>query len=195
MLVAEVENDVAYLQQVIAEKDKRITELELEISNLRHQLDNLIRMQFGQRSERLVEEDDSDTDTANIPASEIEFESVGGYTRKKRQNRSERFPESLPRVNVYYDIDEKDKQCPCGCGVALRKMGEVVTQELVLIPETLYVRCHVRPKYGGCRFDLATLIRTRKVNYLRRKRGVQLWVSVKQHTTRQNLNSLQPNWQ
>ena len=43
--------------------------------------------------------------------------------------------------------------------------------------------------------DLATLIRTRKVNYLRRKRGVQLWVSVKQHTTRQNLNSLQPNWQ
>ncbi len=153
VLVAEVENDVAYLQQVIAEKDKRITELELEISNLRHQLDNLIRMQFGQRSERLVEEDDSDTDTDNIPASEIEFESVEGYTRKKRQNRSERFPESLPRVNVYYDIDEKDKQCPCGCGVALRKMGEVVTQELVLIPETLYVRCHVRPKYGGCRFD------------------------------------------
>lgn len=157
MLVAEVENDVAHLRQVIDEKDKiiaqqekRIDELELELSNLRHQLDNLIRDRFGQRSEKDIEDDDSDGDEE--PPLDIEFESVGGYKRKKRKNRSERFPDSLARVNVYYDINEKDKQCPCGCGAVLRKMSDVVTQELVVIPESLYIRCHIRPKYGGCQF-------------------------------------------
>ncbi len=57
-------------------------------------------------------------------------------------------PESLPRVEVVHDIDEEEKVC--GCGAALERIGEEVSEKLDIIPAIIRVIRHIRPKYG-CR--------------------------------------------
>jgi transposase len=48
--------------------------------------------------------------------------------------------------------------CQCGCDCKLKKIGEEVTEQLVIIPEKVYVRQHIRFKYGGCEYDSTILI-------------------------------------
>ena len=55
-------------------------------------------------------------------------------------------PKGFPRRDVIHDLDENQKQCPCGC--ALSKIGEEVSEQLDMIPAQIYVNRHVRLKYA-----------------------------------------------
>jgi len=69
------------------------------------------------------------------------------YTRKaKNKPKRKPLPESLERVVTVIDIDESDKVCDC-CGGQRHKMGEEISEELAVVPATIYVNKTIRPKY------------------------------------------------
>ena len=55
-------------------------------------------------------------------------------------------PENLPREDRIHDIPEEEKTC--GCGAALSRIGEEVSEELEVIPARIKVIRHIRPKYA-----------------------------------------------
>lgn len=149
-MVADSENEIAFLKKTVSEKDKLIEELKFENERLREQLNNLLHHRFGQRSEKHLPQENEQEDNKVLDLNDLEFENIN-YRRRKRKNRQNKFSNDLPRQKIYYDLPECI--CDCGCGFTLRKIGEVITEQLVVIPEKVYVRQHIRFKYGGCPYD------------------------------------------
>jgi transposase len=58
-------------------------------------------------------------------------------------------PADLPRKRIEYDISEEQKICAC-CQGAMHRIGEDVSEQLHIPPQTPWVWQHVRLKYG-CR--------------------------------------------
>ena len=72
--------------------------------------------------------------------------SVPAHQRKKSGRKP--LPPELPRVEVVHDIDESEKTCQCG--QELSRIGEETAEQLDIIPATVRVIKHIRPKYA-CR--------------------------------------------
>ena len=66
-------------------------------------------------------------------------------TRKKRGKR-EPIPDWVPRKEIVHDLGEEEKTC--GCGVALVKIGEEVSEQIDYIPARIEAIRHIRPKYA-----------------------------------------------
>lgn len=73
---------------------------------------------------------------------------VPEHTRQKPKRKP--LPDHLPRIEVIHDIDESEKMC--ACGTELSRIGEEVTEKLDIVPATVQVLRHIRPKYAckGC---------------------------------------------
>ena len=125
---------------------------EAENELLREQIRKLFDQLFGRKSEKLfggspqlllfdMPEIDPEVET------EVEEKVViEAHSRKKAGRKP--LPESLPRVEVVHDIEEEEKVC--GCGAALERIGEEVSEKLDIIPAIIRVIRHIRPKYS-CR--------------------------------------------
>lgn len=126
--------------------------LKANIESLQFQLDQLKRLIFGARREKLeipVEQiglpfDPSPVESSNAPT----LVHVPAHTRAARPKRSP-LPESLPREIETLDLPEEQKPCPC-CGGARHVIGELVTEKLDYVPAQLKVLQTRRPKYA-CR--------------------------------------------
>jgi transposase len=70
---------------------------------------------------------------------------VPEHTRKKTGRKP--LPESLPRVEVVYTLDESDRVCPHD-GAILNEIGEVISQQLDIIPAKILVIRHIRKQYA-----------------------------------------------
>ena len=69
------------------------------------------------------------------------------YTRNaKNKPKRQPLPDSLERIDIIIDIDEKDKTC-AGCGQQCCLMGKDVSERLLLIPAKLQVERTTRLKY------------------------------------------------
>lgn len=149
-----VENEK--LRKEVAEKDKLIVELRDEITRLSEQLKNLQRYVFGQRSEKHLPQDGPIPPATLEDNSGLEFENIT-YQRRKRQNKKDKM-EGLLLEKIYYDLPENLRICQCGCSKPLRKIGEEISNQFVVIPEKTYIRQHIRFKYGGCQYGSAIII-------------------------------------
>ena len=67
------------------------------------------------------------------------------YTRRKRPGRKP-LPESLPRVEIELDIPDADKVCGCGC--QKKRIGADSSEQLEIIPQTMFVARYLRYKYA-----------------------------------------------
>jgi transposase len=125
-----------------------------EIDKLRLMIRQLLRAQYGRRSERV------DPDQLQLGLEEVE-QSLGtaqalppaatktpGERQPAQRNRGA-LPPHLPRYEVVVDID--DKSCSC-CGGPLLVIGEDVSEMLDVVPAQYRVRVIRRPRYGcrGC---------------------------------------------
>jgi transposase len=164
-LIAQQAERITQQAERIAQQDKRIVELEAKLEKQQHQLDNLLRHQFGQRSEKELLESNAGLEAEDGEAAleeaedfDIEFETIT-YERRKRKGRKERLTDDLPRIPCYYGFSESGPlMCSCGCGRTLRQMGLEIKEELVVEPEKVYVLQHIRPKFGGCFYDSEIII-------------------------------------
>ncbi len=141
----------------IVERDAAVAERDQALSQnhrLQHLLQQLRRMQFGRRSEKLdadqfalafedieqaIATSEADDDKRNPAA-------AGERAAKRRINRGA-LPSHLPRVHV--TIEPEDTQCPC-CRAPMHVIGEDTAERLDVIPAQFRVVVTHRSKYG-CR--------------------------------------------
>src|SRR5215475_2737197 len=136
--------DVAALQELVRQllaEVRRLREGDAQLcqdnEQLRHRLDQALRLHFGQRSER------SRPRRARVPrdqAGRDEATSRPGHGRQP-------LPEHLPRERVEYDLAEADKLCPC-CGGARVCIGEQVSEQLDYRPASYFVVQHAKKTYA-----------------------------------------------
>jgi transposase len=153
--------DVAALQArlatALAERDAAIAERDQALSQnhrLQHLLQQLRRMQFGRRSEKLDADqlslafEDIEQAAAANEADDDKKDPVAARARveKRRVNRGS-LPGHLPRVHV--TIEPEDTNCPC-CRSPMHVIGEDAAERLDVIPAQYRVIVTHRPKYA-CR--------------------------------------------
>src|ERR1700751_3496536 len=145
------------VQAARAKRDATIVERDhalSQIDRLRHLLRQLLRAQFGRRSENLDPEqlllalEDIEQAIAGNEAADDKKDPVAARARseKSRANR-DALPIHLPHVDV--TIEPEDTNCPC-CRAPMHVIGEETSQRLDVIPAQFRVVVTHRPKYA-CR--------------------------------------------
>ncbi|RQU30137.1 IS66 family transposase [Burkholderia cenocepacia] len=145
---AELPDDVEILRALLSEARAQLAERDLEIEQLRAQIDKLKRMQFGRKSEQLDRE---------ITRLETQFEDLTGGrgvtdVRRARQSSAstpvgdaspkEALPPHLPREDR---VLEADAICPT-CGSAMQPLGEDVSEQLARVAAMFRVIRTIRRK-------------------------------------------------
>lgn len=129
-------------------------ELAQEVRHLREQLDALVQRLYGRKSERF--ENPAQTDLLDLigyeapkpPETRPEDLERVEYTRRKPAvaRGTKPLPEHLERVVVAVDPSEEERVCAC-CSTPMERTGEVVTEELDIVPPQFRVKQYVQGKY------------------------------------------------
>jgi transposase len=150
---ADLPDDVAALQAIIALQNEKLSIFETEIrardyriEKLKYQLAGLRRHRFGQRSEALdqleLALEEEEIARAAAPQSDDEDAASGPVGEPKRNPRRKPLPDHLPRNN---GILSPGSECS-ECGGSLRTLGEDVTEELEYVPGRFVVNRIIRPR-------------------------------------------------
>ena len=144
-LVKSLSKKVAKQQQWIEalEEERRLARAKLYGASSEH--DPAQKSLFNE-AEELVEQEEPEPEETPAPSSTKPRPSRGGRRP---------FPKELPRERVIHDIADDQKQCSCGC--ALDCIGEVIREQLEIIPAQLKVIEHVRKKYVCKQCDQALI--------------------------------------
>jgi Transposase IS66 family/zinc-finger binding domain of transposase IS66/Transposase C of IS166 homeodomain len=132
-------DDGAALRQLVRDLLAEVRRLRQENEQLRHRLDQALRLHYGRRSER------SRPRRARIPRGE----GCEGRAVTRPGHGRQPLPDHLPRERVEYDLTEADKPCPC-CGGPRTCIGEQASEQLDYRPASYFVVQHVRKTYA-CR--------------------------------------------
>lgn len=152
--IKSMEKMVADLQLKLVESEKKYNETiqskDHVISALHHQLFVLKNTKFGRKSEKLEQDKQLDLgfDEAELlAAQEVEPETVietKTVTVKKKSPGRKALPKNMPYIEQTHDINDEDKQCPCGC--ALTHIGNETTEQLDVLPQVTYRVIHIKKK-------------------------------------------------
>jgi transposase len=147
-------NDLSLCHQIIDEQQSTIDQLQRELAQSRHFVEQLLRSRYGPRSERVDpnqlsmfgSEDVGDSAPAPTPE-----EAASLFVREhvRRGGGRGRLPDHLPREVVDHDLADVDKSCPC-CGETRQRIGCETSEQLEFVPAVLKVIEHRRWKYA-CR--------------------------------------------
>ena len=162
-------SEVNLLQQIVLQLLQAVEDKDQLLERVQHQLAQLLRYRYGQKRERIDENqlflfaaqiiaasqrtnvapssEEPATDSSSRTDGEEKEEKPerGGHGRKA-------LPESLERRRVEFDLEESQRQCG-RCHTPMHKIGEDVSERLEFIPASLQVIEEVRPKYAcakGC---------------------------------------------
>ena len=164
--------DIAVLQArlatALAERDAAIAERDQALAQnhrLQHLLQQLRRMQFGRRSEKLEPDqlalafEDIEQAIAASEADDDKRNPVAARERaEKRRSHRGALPAHLPRIHV--TIAPEDTNCPC-CQAPMHVIGEDTAERLDMIPAQYRVVVTHRPKYA-CRACEQAVCRCRR---------------------------------
>jgi len=146
-------DDVEALREIVVKQQVQLEQNSEQISILEEYIRLLKHQRFGTSSERasadqlgLFNEAEAAADTEDDTAVDDAAETpVAAHTRKKRGRKP--LPEVLPRVEIVHDLAEAEKVCTED-GHALEEIGREVSEQLEIIPATIRVLRHIRPKYA-----------------------------------------------
>lgn len=157
-------SEVSVLQQIVLQLLQAVEDKDQLLARIQHQLAQLLRYRYGQKRERIDENQLFLFAAQIIAASQKTYattsrEETADSLASKEKKESERrghgrrsLPESLKRRRVVFDLDESQRQCQ-HCHTGMQKIGEDVSERLEFIPASFEVIEEVRPKYAcakGC---------------------------------------------
>ena len=150
---APLPNDLNLCHEMIRQQAATSEEAQRRIEQLEHQVEQLLRRQYGPRREsvdpnqlRLFTDDASDDVAEDAPGESSEAEDVAPKRRWRRRGR-QRLPENLPRQRIEYELSAEELPCP-DCGHVRVKIGEEVSEQLEYVPASMHVLQHVRFRYA-----------------------------------------------
>lgn len=144
----------------IAERDRAIKFKDVKIERITFELARLRAWKFGARTEamsaeqRLLFAETLAEDEADLSAqlAALKGETAGKdepAEGQKRSPRREKLPDHLRRVEHRHEPE--DTTCPTqGCGQAMERIGEDVSERLDIVPAEFFVHRHIRGKWA-CR--------------------------------------------
>src|SRR5216683_2963289 len=162
-------SEVNLLQQIVLQLLQAVEDKDQLLARVQHQLAQLLRYRYGQKRERIDENQlflfaaqiiaasqrASTAPSSEEPAadSSSRADSKGKKEKPERRGHGRKaLPESLERRRVVFDLGESQRQCG-QCQTPMHKIGEDVSERLEFIPASLQVIEEVRPKYAcakGC---------------------------------------------
>jgi transposase len=139
----------------IKELETNLQEYQYKYLEIKEKYDLLVYKRFARSAEQLLADDKQPllfTEEAREAetteeAKPQEFETIKSFTRKKSGGRKP-ISVNIERQPRIIDIPESEKTC--ACGAQLTRIGEEISEKLVIIPPKIYVDQQIRPKYA-CR--------------------------------------------
>jgi transposase len=161
--------EVNLLQQIVLQLLQAAEDKDQLVARLQHQLAQLLRYRYGQKRERIDENQlflfaaqllaaslqTNAIPSGEEPAANSSLNSGGKEKTEKPERRGhgrKPLPKSLERRRVVFDLEESQQQCQ-HCHTPMQKIGEDVSERLEFIPASLQIIEEVRPKYAcakGC---------------------------------------------
>jgi len=147
------------LDQFIARNEQLTTEnqrYKFQVLTLTEQLNLALARRYAASSEKLspdqiglFDEAELDSDAASGRDADTEADDdeimVAAHKRKKRGRKP--IPDHLPRIDVIHELPESMRHCDHD-GRLLTEIGEVISEQLDIIPAKIQVLRHVRKKYA-----------------------------------------------
>jgi transposase len=156
--------EVNLLQQIVLQLLQAVEDKDQLVARLQHQLAQLLRYRYGQKRER-IDENQLFLFAAQLIAASLQTdptpsgEEPAASSSKEKTEKPEcrghgrkPLPKSLERRRVVFELEESQRQCQ-HCHIPMQKIGEDVSERLEFIPASLQVIEEVRPKYAcakGC---------------------------------------------
>jgi len=133
---------------------ERCRELEMKLLLKEERIEQLLRARWSRTSEKLTAGEsnrqaelfDEIETVAREEKPEGGSSSITVAMHSRKRGKRAKLPENLPRIETIIDIDESEKVC--GCGTAMVKIGEDVSEKLEVIPARFVVRRTIRPRYA-----------------------------------------------
>lgn len=143
-LVGDLQSQLSDLQSALYNKEQQLVKLQEQL-NLKQQ-----RL-YGKSTEKLsvdqLEWDFFNEAELLSALAQLAQEKEEAATPRKRRGRQKKpFPRKLRRVEVVHDLSDEEKRCHCG--QTLIHIGDDVTEQLAIIPQTYYLTRHIRRRYG-----------------------------------------------
>ncbi len=146
-----VADQLARNEQLQADKQAVIQKneyLKAQVLTLQEQLNLALARRYAASSEKISPDqyrlfDEAETDTGVEPEDDQII--VPAHTRKKGGRK--KLPESLPRVEVVYELSGDELICPHD-GATLTEIGAVTSEQLDIVPAKIQVIRHIRKQYA-----------------------------------------------
>jgi len=143
-------DNIEQCHAIILEMVDKLHHLETLSEKQKHQLLQLLRYRYGQRSDRFDGEQMIlwALDELEPPADENEEDEAQGPARRRRKGHGHRpLPKDLPRQRIVHDVAEEEKHCGrCENGKVV--IREEVTEKLEYVPASFFIMEIVRLIYG-----------------------------------------------
>lgn len=138
-------------------KEKTIVEMRQEIKILKEQIAWFKKQVHDRSSEKIKDEPNAKQGQlfneveAIATDSPTEDESVTVPEHQRKKKGRKKIPKDLPRVDIYHDLPDDKKFCGKD-GSPLKRISEVVSEQLDYVPAKMRVLRHIRYKYvcSGC---------------------------------------------
>jgi transposase len=143
------------LQELAGSLLQQLSQHQAKIEALTHEIAVLRRIKFACTSERLTNDGESaqaslwgndiDADLAAIEAEleTLRSESPSTPDTQSRTPKRQPLPSDLPRITTVHEPEHTE----CGCGSALERIGEDISEKLDYTPGIFTVQRHVRGKW------------------------------------------------
>jgi transposase len=157
--------DAGILRQIVLQLLGVVEDKDRLLERVQHQLKQLLRHRYGQKRERIDENQlflfaaqivaaSQRASTASTqPAPAAADASAATAQNKKRNGHGRKpLPATLERRRVVFDLDASQRQCP-HCRTPMQPIGEDTSERLEFVPASLHVIEEIRPKYAcakGC---------------------------------------------
>jgi transposase len=163
-------NDIEALKTLLLAEQGRNTQLEIQhqhvlhknaqlearVVTLQEQLHLALARRYAASSEkirtdqlRLFDEAEAEAEAGgmgDVTTQRDDTIKVAGHTRSNKRGRRP-LPDTLPRVDILHELPAYERVCDHD-GALLQEIGEVVTEQLDIIPAKIQVIRHIRKKYA-----------------------------------------------
>ncbi len=144
------------LQRMVIGLVEQLAAQQRELRQVQHLLEQLLRWRYGQKRERIDENQlflFAASVIRNAAATAAPTPSTAPKSTQRKHGHGRRLlPTSLERRRVVYDLGDQERQCP-HCRSALRSIGEEVSERLEYVPASCHVIEEACRKYAcphGC---------------------------------------------
>jgi len=151
-------SEVSLLQQIVLQLLQAVEDKDQLLARVQHQLAQLLQYRYGQKRERIDENQlflfaaqiiaasqrASVATSGEEPAADPSSRPDNKEKPERRGHGRKALPESLERRRVVFDLEESQRQCR-QCQKPMQKIGEDVSERLEFIPASLQIIEEVRP--------------------------------------------------